>query len=121
MIQFDPPTDEQMTELEAKHGGDLRVVEDGDRVFVLGKPEGKLRGYVDRFVTTAANERKRLEATEQLVKACCVHPDKETLKRVLDDEPGLALSLADPGGVKNLVSGASHGRRAHDVDHEERV
>jgi hypothetical protein len=107
MIPFDPPTEEQLSELHEKHGDDLRIVEDGDRVFILAKPEGKLRGYVDRFVTTASNERKRLDATEQLVKACCVHPDKDTLRRVLEDEPGLALSLAEPAtellGIRTLT------------------
>lgn len=107
MIQFQSPTKEQLAELQEKHGDDMRVVEDGERVFVLVKPEGKLRGYVDRFVTTASNEKKRLEASEQLVKACCVYPDKETLKRVLEDEPGMALSLVEPAtellGIRQLA------------------
>jgi hypothetical protein len=107
MIPFDPPSDAAMAELREKHGDDLRIVEDGDRVFILAKPEGKLRGYVDRFVATASNERKRLEATEQLVKACCVFPEKDTLRSVLEDEPGLALALAEPAtellGIRQLT------------------
>ena len=107
MISFDPPSDAVMAELREKHGDDLREIVDGERVFVLAKPEGKVRGYVDRFVSTASNERKKLEATEQLVKACCVYPDKETMRRVLEDEPGMALSLAEPAlellGVRQLA------------------
>lgn len=105
MITFDPPTPELLAELKEKHG-DVREVEDGDRTFVLTKPEGKLRAYVERFVSSAANEKKRLEACESLVKACCAYPDKDTLKRVLDDEPGLAMALAEPAtellGIRQL-------------------
>ena len=106
MINFDPPTDELVKELRDKHGADMREVEDGGRIFILVKPE-RPRAHLERMTTMAANATKRLEAAEGLVKACCVFPDKDTLKGVLDDEPGLALSLADPAtdllGIRQLA------------------
>jgi hypothetical protein len=105
MISFDPPSDELLAELRGKHGGDMREIEDGDRLFVLAKPE-KPRPHLERMTTMASNDKKKLEACEGLVKSCCLYPDKETLKRVLEDEPGMALSLAEPAmellGVRQL-------------------
>jgi hypothetical protein len=106
MISFPSPSDDLLNELREKHGDDMREVEDQERMFVLVKPE-KPYGYVDRFMTLAGNDKKRLESFTSLVKACCVYPDKETLKRVLDDEPGMALSLGDPAtellGIRQLT------------------
>jgi hypothetical protein len=106
MIDFDPPTDEFLKELRDKHGPDIREVEDGARVFVLVKPE-RPRAHLDRMATLGSNEKKKVEAAEGLVKACCVWPDKDTLKKVLDDEPGMALSLFEPAsdllGVRQLA------------------
>lgn len=107
MIKFDSPSPEFLAELRDKHGEDIREVEDGERSFILVKPEGKLRSYVERFISTASNEKKRLDACEGLVKACCVWPDKDTLKKVLDDEPGIAMALAEPAtellGIRQLA------------------
>lgn len=94
MIEFDPPSPELVAELKEKHGDDMREVEDGERVFILVKPE-RPRPHLERMTTMAGNDKKRLEAAEGLVKACCVYPDKDTFKRVLFDEPGLALSLGE--------------------------
>lgn len=106
MIHFDPPSDELLNELREKHGDDMREVEDGPRTFILAKPE-RPRAHLERMTTLGANEKKRLEAAEGLVKACCVHPDKDTLKRVLEDEPGLALGLFEPAsellGLRQLA------------------
>jgi len=106
MLKFDPPSEELLKELREKHGDDLREVEDNGRSFILVKPE-KPRGYVDRFVSTAGNDKKRLEACELLAKSCCVYPDKETLKLVFDDEPGMAFSLSEPAtemlGLRQLA------------------
>lgn len=105
MIQFTPPSDELVDELREKHG-ELRVVEDGPRAFVLAKP-AQPRAHVERLTAMASNDKKKLEAVEGLVKACCVYPDKETLKRVLEDEPGMAFSLFDPAsellGMRQLT------------------
>lgn len=105
MIKFDDPTDEQMTQLREEHGADLREVEDQGRIFVLAKPKNP-RAHVERFSTTAGNDRRKLEAAEALVKACVVYPPKDVLKSVLEDEPGMAFSLADPAtellGIRQL-------------------
>jgi hypothetical protein len=105
MIEFDPPSDEFMEQLRTDHGPDVREVEDGARTFVLVKPE-RPRAHVERLTSMSSNEKKRLEAAEGLVKACCAWPDKDTLKRVFDDEPGLALALFDPAsellGIRQL-------------------
>jgi hypothetical protein len=105
MIKFEAPSDEQMQALRDEHGEDMREVEDNGRMFVLAKPKNP-RAHVERFTTTASNDRKKLEAAETLVKQCCVWPDKETFKNVLADEPGLAISLADPAtellGIRQL-------------------
>lgn len=105
MILFDPPNDAQLGDLKAKHGDALVYVEDGERTFILAKPE-RPRGHLERMTTLSGNEKKRLEAAEGLVKTCCVWPDKDTLKSVLEDEPGMALSLAEHAtellGVRQL-------------------
>jgi hypothetical protein len=106
MICFDPPSDELLSELREKHGADMREVEDEGRIFVLVKPE-KPRPHLERMTVMASNDKKKLEACEGLVKACCAYPDKSILKSVLDDEPGMALSLAEPAmdllGVRQLA------------------
>lgn len=93
-ITWDPPSDELRAELEEKHGEDIVEVEDRERVFLLAKPE-RPRDHLERMTTLAGNEKKRLDAAEGLVKACCVFPDKDTLKRVFFAEPGLALGLGE--------------------------
>lgn len=107
MISFDPISDEQLAELKDKHGDDMREVEDGDRTFILVKPE-RPRGHLDRMAATAGNDKKKLEASETLVKACVVHPDKDTMKAVLADEPGLAFALGEHAmellGVRQLTA-----------------
>ena len=94
MISFDPP---DLDELQAKHGEDLRVVEDGDRLFVVARPE-KPRVHVQRFTELGGNDKRKLEAFEGLARACCVYPDKDMLKRILDEEPGLAFELGNAAG-----------------------
>jgi hypothetical protein len=105
MINFEPPTDDQIAELTEKHGS-LTTVEDGDNVYLLAKPSTP-RAHLDRMVSMAGEPKKKLEGCEGIVKACVVYPDKDTLKKVLADEPGLALSLAEPAmelvGVRQLT------------------
>lgn len=94
MIPFPPPSEELVKEFRDKHGDDMREVEDGERVFILVKPE-RPRVHLERMTQMASNDKKKLEAAEGIVKASCVYPDKETLKAVLADEPGMAFSLAE--------------------------
>lgn len=106
MIEFDPPSPELVAELKEKHGDDMREVEDGERTFILIKPE-RARPHLEKMTMLAGNDKKKLEAFEGLVKSCCVYPDKETFKRVLFDEPGMALSLGEHAcellGVRQLT------------------
>ncbi len=106
MFKFDPPSEDLLKELRDKHGSDTREVEDGENVFVLVKPTNP-RAHLERMTVMASNDKKKLEACEGLVKACCVYPDKDTLKKVFEDEPGLALSLAEPAmellGIRQLA------------------
>jgi hypothetical protein len=106
MIQFDEPSESALAALRDEHGEDLRIVEDGERLFVLAKPKNP-RAHVERFTTTASNEKKRLDAAEALVKATVVYPDKDVMRNVLADEPGLAFSLAEHAtellGIRQLA------------------
>lgn len=96
MIHFEAPTEAQLEDLKAKHG-EIVEVEDSGRVFVVAKAANP-RATLQRFTSLAGTDAKKLEAFESLAKAAVVHPEKDTLKRVLDDEPGLVFTLGEKAG-----------------------
>lgn len=106
MIEFEGANDETMAALREKHGELVEIVDqETGRTFVLAKPQNP-RATLQRFFATAANEAKRIDALDALARVSVVHPDKDMLKRVLDDEPGLAGSLGASSlkllGVRDL-------------------
>lgn len=106
MIDFEAPNEETLSALREKHGELVEIVDsDTGRTFVLAKPQNP-RATLQRFFATAANDAKRLDALDALARVSLVHPDKDTVKRVLEDEPGLAGSLGQAAlkllGVREL-------------------
>lgn len=91
---FEPPSEEQLSELRVKHGADMRVVEMEDMVFVLALPadDKKVALEFKRF-TELYDADKRKEALAGVFHACVVYPEKEHLDRVLARRPGFPVSL----------------------------
>lgn len=108
MVSFDLPSDEAMAKLREAHG-ELSEVYDPEtgRMFVLTKPQNA-RAVLQRFQSVATGPGGRFEALEGLAKACVVHPDRDTLKRVFEDEPGLVFAIGEAGlgllGVRQLAA-----------------
>lgn len=82
-------TDEQIAELEAKHG----------RIGVLTHPDGETWGVVLRkptgaelkiFRRDAGDARKKDDAQEAFFRRLCVYPDPPGLQALLDEWPGIA-------------------------------
>lgn len=87
-------SDEQVQELKRQHGeGLVAVTVDSDtgEVVVLRRPS---RASWKKFRAHGQDDRRRLDAPENLVRECVVHPDAGRLSHLLDTFPGLAETLA---------------------------
>lgn len=91
---FDSPSEEQLAEMRARYGADMRVVEVEDMTFVLALPEDdkKVAAEFKRFADLYDAD-KRKEALGGLFHATCVYPEKETLERVIRRRPGFPASI----------------------------
>jgi len=91
---FEAPSEDQLAELKAKHGNDMRVVEVEDMTFVLALPDDdkKVATEFKRFVDLYDSGKKK-EAFGSLFPAYCVYPEKEVVERVLRRRPGFQLVL----------------------------
>lgn len=87
------PTPEEREQLAAKYGEALRILTSGPFTLAIRKP-GKIE-YM-RFKTEAADERKRVIATENLLRSVLVWPTREVLDRWLDEAPALPDDVSEP-------------------------
>ncbi len=97
-------TDEQMAELEAKHGriGRLRG-RDGGWECVFRKPT---RAEFKAFRARAHNPPQRAEAQEILARSCVVFPSREGFDALLEDYPAICDSSAASELFERLMHGA---------------
>lgn len=73
-------------ELKAKHGADLHVLaHDGCEVIVKRPGRFEYR----KFRKETLDERKKEDAPENFIRACCVYPEPADLSRMLEARPGL--------------------------------
>lgn len=91
---FPDPTEEQLAELRAIHGDDMRVVESDGMTFVIALPpeDSKVQAFYKRF-TDAFEAGKREQAFAGLFPALAVYPDQDTIRKVLARRPGLVRSV----------------------------
>ena len=104
-------SDEQISDLKAKHGQKLEVIqnEDGDdteQFYVVAKPPSE--GEYDRFTVMLLDDDQKARAMKTLVRACVVYPEAAELKKMLAERPGLVGSigkeLAVMAGAARTVS-----------------
>jgi hypothetical protein len=90
---------DKLDELKAKHGANLYTYASDDLDFAFRRPaSAEYRKHQMQIATDRANT---FDATEALIKACVVYPDREELDRILEDWPGLVNDL---GGEILLVA-----------------
>lgn len=91
---FDAPTEEQIEELKAEFGDDMRIVEYDEMTIVIALPadDAKVQAYYKRFAELMDNE-KREEAYKSVFPALAVYPDKDTLKTLLKRRPGAVRAI----------------------------
>lgn len=92
-------TEDQTKDLEAKYPGLTRLAQeiDGEDVeFFVRRPT---RAEYKMWRVAIHDDQKRPEATEILVRQCCVHPDRDAVLALLDKYPG----LFDGAGVQRWV------------------
>lgn len=105
-----------LAELTEKHPNAVVLTAEGDSVVVLPPS----RAIWKRFRTFAADEKRRPDAFEALLRDCLVHPDKAGLEALLERRPGLAenfggkllelAGLAAEVEAKALVAGVEEAR-----------
>lgn len=96
---------ELAAELKRQHGiSKVHVFESGtNKVFVRSPQTGVWR----RFRSQMQEAKRRDEASEQLFRACLLHPSQEVFNAMLEDEPGLldtfASELCEVAGLAKEV------------------
>lgn len=80
-------TDELKEKLKAQHGDIYSVSAPSGEMVVVRMPD---RALWKRFRSHMADERRRIDALENLVRGCVVHPDAPTFDAMLEKKPGLA-------------------------------
>lgn len=87
-------------ELKTAHGHELVLVRAAGAELVVRPPTtAEYRRAMDKI---GEGERRRVPALEELGRCCCVYPDKAALSALLEQKPGLALTL---GGKALELSG----------------
>ena len=86
--QFNFPSDEVVSALKDAHG-ELHQLEANGLVVIVRKPS---RGEYKRFMSEGADDRKRVNASENLVRTCVVWPERKVFDQMLEEFPGLAES-----------------------------
>lgn len=82
------PDDVEIAKLREEHDR-IQVLEVEDYCVIIAQPEYP-RLVVKRFLDTLNSDKKRRpEAVAQVFRACVVWPDKDTLKGMIDEAPGL--------------------------------
>ncbi len=79
-----------LEKLKSEHGSLTELSVDNDAV-VVRLPS---RGEWKKFRATIADDRKRGDAAEQLLRSCIVFPDETAIEKMLDVRPGLAETFA---------------------------
>ena len=88
------PTEEQLAELRTQHSDRLHVVEFDDPVEATVVFKRPSRAVWGRFVDSVGRDSEsRTRVGTELVESCVVFPERDELKRLLDDVPGLVLSI----------------------------
>jgi hypothetical protein len=76
-----------LEEAKAEHGGKVAVVETAVGRVIVKRPNSVyFRRYMDAGSTKS-------EDLEKLVRHCLVHPDRDRLDRILEEQPGALLHL----------------------------
>jgi hypothetical protein len=84
--------DALLATLQSKHGKHLAWYADDQFVFVAKRPPRK--DYL-KFKADVGDEAKRIYATEDLCRACLVHPDAQAFDAALEEIPGIADKLGE--------------------------
>lgn len=93
-------TKEQIEQWKKEHGEIHEISDaDGELKIIVRKPT---RGDMSRF--TKEVSKNVFNATNNLVLGCLVYPKQEDLRKLIDEKPGLVLTL---GGEIQQLAGAS--------------
>jgi hypothetical protein len=90
-----PLSDEEIRDLKAKHGNELRAVESGDATLVFRKP--KRQEYDHWF---ERREQTPQRAALEFAQQCLVSPDFASFMAALNDKPAI---LSSNGGVLDAL------------------
>jgi hypothetical protein len=97
MASCPPPTDDQINDLKSKFGKVFEVHferedEEGEVSVFVRKPK---KAEYDRFNREAMDEDRRPSAMANLTRDCVVYPDRVQFDALLEDLPGLTITVGD--------------------------
>jgi hypothetical protein len=97
-----------IAKLKAKFGTVYHLAGAGEEVVI----RGPTRGDLARFYRRAAVPKRRLDAAEELLIACCVHPTGRELAELMERKPAAAMTFIDKvlevAGVDDAATLTTH-------------
>lgn len=98
------PSEAELSELETKHGGRIRLFKDAceppEWVVVLRKPNGK---EAQAFRLTANHDGRKAYAALDVIKATVVWPNPDAFRVILDANPFLPEGITADASWKKWV------------------
>lgn len=84
-------TPEKAAELRQKHGDELKKIKVAGQVFAL---RGPTSDEYQRFLDRSVDEKKRMQAIDELTRACIVFPDASALDVFFAKKPAAPTALS---------------------------